>query len=115
MDAEMQVVIARLDALRERIDDMRHVSAQRHDENTARMKSIEGKQDFTNGKVTRNAYDIETLFRKVGELTKRLTGHSADGKGITKRDVYMFALGGGGVIAAWKFVEWAVHLLKVQP
>lgn len=118
-DVEMQIAIARLTTVLEsgmshmnrRMDDAQATTRQQHVENMDRLERIEAEVRKTNGRVTRLEEQVRTLFRKVKEKADVL----GERTGITRRDVTVFVCGGGGLMAAWKFAEWAFHQLKALP
>ncbi len=98
-------------AAQQRREDL-ELRQQQHEENIGRfeaqderLETIEQEVKTTNGKVIRHEEQIRTLFERGKTSPTRSPG-------ITKRDVQMFLSGGGALIAAWKFAEWAVPLLQ---
>lgn len=132
MDAEMQIQLLAsrletgLSAVAERLDAIKEAGAERHLQNIDRfggvkqelvglredVKAVEKQARMTNGRV--NALETVVDWLK-GRARKPSESGEIDRPTLNKRDAIMVGLGGSGVIAAWKFVEWAVHLLKVQP
>jgi len=70
------------------------------------LKEIHGEVRRTNGRVTR----LETIHESgahpivTGELDRQ----------FNRRDLTIFLAGGGALIAGWKFIEWAFHLLQAS-
>jgi hypothetical protein len=52
--------------------------------------------------------------RRVGSVDADDTGtpRVSASRAFGQREVQIFLAGGGALIAAWKFVEWAVHVLR---
>lgn len=81
--------------------------------------------DLINGRVGRNEVIAAQLDTKVENIEREVFDRSRhipvvapvedERKGITRRDIVMIGFGGAGVIAAWKFVEWAVGMLRQLP
>jgi hypothetical protein len=77
------------------------------------MSRLENKADRleelaekTNGRVNKHDDLIDRLF-------KMLRGGAWSS--LSRRDAQLVGVGGAGIIALWKLVEYAVHLLKGQP
>lgn len=87
-----------------RMDRIERVQADRHDENREHLERIEGKQDQTNGQVTKHEGQIHTLIEQVKTLFKR-TGRVGgdDDKAVTRIDLrWLIGAFVAGVVAfAW--------------
>lgn len=102
LQAEMR---AGFSATNRRFDEGRQETRDRHDDNIRRLDRIETEVRATNGRVTRHDEQIRTLFSRLkGAVSKSDYG---------KREIGIFLAGGASLIAAWRFVEWAVqHLVR---
>lgn len=95
------VLIAKLDALRDRFEDERDANAERHSENVARLGRIEDQVRQTNGRVTRAEEQIKTLFGRVKALAVRF---GVDGHTLTIPTVGRWIAIIGGTLAGGWFV-----------
>lgn len=122
-DVELQIALATLTekvdsglrSVDRRFDDQQERSQQRHVENISRLERIEAEVRRTNGRVTRAEEQIKTIFRALATKAKTAAHEAAEEiserTGITRRDVYMLGVGGGGIMALWKLIEYAVQHL----
>lgn len=107
--AELRTTVAHgFTAINRRFDDQFDVQRDRHEENVERLQRIEQEAKDTNGRVTRHDEQIKTLYWRMPTTGK---GTEED-RAVTKRDILTFLAGGGSIIAAWKFLAWAVPHLK---
>lgn len=104
LEQQIGALIARVDGLNHRFDDEREVNRERHQENRETLSEIRTEVRKTNGRVTE-------LERKALHVVPRVDGGRIEST-VTRRDVSMVCLGGGGLVACWKFAEWAFHLMK---
>lgn len=89
------------------------------DRMTAGFTGVHQRLDVLNGRVGKGEVAIgETCVRltNLERETFRAPGRRVErdeqpGSGVTRRDVQMVAIGGGGIVACWKFVEFIVQLL----
>lgn len=126
MDADVQIVVAEMragfHALNQRVtelkDDTREDAQEMHRENKDRLVRIEDQCRLTNGRVSTLESEVRGVWQRIKELGRRGKGDvdPVDRPTLNKRDAIMIGLGGAGIIAAWKFVEFIVRLLQqVKP
>ena len=86
---------------------------------SAGFTGVHSRLDVLNGRVGKGEVAIGETGVRLTNLereTFRAPGRRVDPEGrterlLTRRDVQMVAIGGGGIVACWKFVEFIVTLL----
>lgn len=119
MGDDVQIVLERLDALRQRFEDERDAQADRHAENVGRMENIFTEVRRTNGRVTTLEAQQRTLAEEFQSVRKRwhdfrdsiqskLSSDTATGENRTlkMRDVYVFLGGLGAFYFVAKLFHW---------
>lgn len=120
MGADVDIVLAKLDALRERFDDERETNADRHSENVTRLERIEHEVKRTNGRVTTLEEKQRTLGDEFQAVRKRwhdfresiqdklrsTRERSGENRHLTMRDVYLFSGGFAMFYALAKLMNW---------
>lgn len=116
MDAEMQVVIARLDGITRRMDDAQELSYQRHEENMERfrdlgtdVKAVETEARKTNGRLATVEAEIRGIWQRIKTLGRGAGGEGED-QHITLRTVGIWVgIIGVTVTATIWFVVTVLH------
>ncbi len=124
MDRRMVEFSARLSEM-ERLQRVANGGLNRHEVNIETMEVEIERQRKTAHDMQNQLHGLMPLSDLVRDVSRRMNDHPLagypqqdpqdDNRRITQRDVMMLLAGGGGLIGCWKFVEWAVHVLKSTP
>lgn len=109
---------------------LRYELEARFDAVDSRLSAIDEKQRIANGRVTKMEGSLERLDERVGglqdvsgehdskldEIDRRSVQRRAEDRAsefsITRRDVAMFVLGGGSIVAVIRAAVWVFHEIK---
>lgn len=108
-----EVIETRFDGVDSRFDNV----DRRLDDLTVQVRETNGRLRQAEAVIPVHAARLEAAERDLKRLHDGRRGHATgaeqgDRRRITMRDVTVFLAGGAALIAAWRFVEFVVQVLK---
>jgi hypothetical protein len=109
LDARVDEILVQTTRTNGRLVAVERVSSV-HDSQIAGLMS-----DYARIRDERSAFRSELLgaiASNAAAAKSDADSKSGDNRKISSRDVWMVTLGGGGVVTAWKFIEYVIRVLE---